>query len=163
MRESSPINDQHAARDERADVNEAIADASSTDVDERRRASRIRRKVATQMVPWSLGQAPTPVQVVLEDISETGIGIVHFEPIEKGRKFLVTVPRPNARSTVVECITVRCEQFGQQLYKIGLAASSKIEDVDETRKSMMVTSKRTKVLFIVFGIVSLIIAAIWPL
>jgi hypothetical protein len=161
MRESSGIVEQ---RDDRADAVAAIeaASAPASASAERRRDSRIHRKVATQMVPWSMGVSPVPFGVVIEDISESGIGIIHTEPIHPGRKFLITVPRAYLGSMVVECTAVRCEQRGR-LYKIGLASSSRIEHVEKTRESMTITTKRTKLLFLAFGIVGLAIAALWPM
>jgi len=73
------------------------------------------------------------------------------------------VPRAYASSMVIECTTVRCEQRGQRLYKIGLAATTPIDDPGQTRKAMTLTSRRTKFLFLAFGLVSLVIVAIWPL
>jgi hypothetical protein len=149
-------------RDDRTDMIGAIEDANS-DASERRRADRIRRKVATQMVPWSIGTSPVPFQVVIEDISETGIGVIHTEPIETGKRYLVTVPRAYVDPIIIECTAVRCEQRGQRLYKIGLAATTKIEHVEQTKRTMTLTTPRTKFLFLIFGAIGLAIAAFWPL
>jgi hypothetical protein len=164
MRESSGIIEQ---RDDRADAIAAIEDAHAylapSGPRDRRQNGRIRRKVATQMVPWSMGVAPVPFGVVIEDISESGIGILHTEPIHPGRRYRLTVPRALMGSVVVECTVVRCEQRGQKLYKIGLSSATPIEHVEKTRASMTLTSPRTKLLFLAFGIVGLAIAAFWPM
>jgi len=77
-------------RDDRLDVIAAIEEANESP--ERRRATRIRRKIATQMTPWQVGTAAVPFGVVIEDISETGVGIVHSTGFEVGSTFLLTVP-----------------------------------------------------------------------
>ena len=148
-------------RDDREDAIAAIEQAEESD--ERRRASRIRRKVATQMVPWKLGVPATPFGVVIEDISETGVGIVHSEALPAGMTYQLTVPRARMHPVVVQCTTVRCEQREDRLYKIGLRAASKIEHVDQAKKAMLLTSKRTRLLFLAFGLVGIIVAAVVPL
>ncbi len=148
-------------RDERLDVIAAIDDATQSN--ERRRANRIRRRVATQMSPWMLGVPAVPFGVVIEDISETGVGIVHSEPLELDRKYLLTVPRKFHGPIIIECTAVRCEPQGHGLWKIGLEASDKIEHVEHTQAEMTVTSRRTKMLFLAFGIIGLAIAAFMPL
>lgn len=146
-------------QDERLDVMAAIEEASG----ERRRAMRIKRKIATQMTPWQVGVSAVPFQVVIEDISETGVGIVHSEAIAAGAKFLLTVPRRYHGPQVVECKVVRCEQRGHGLFSIGLEACQRIEHVEQTKMEMRVTSVRTRVLFLVFGLVGLGIAIFVPL
>ena len=150
-------------RDDRADMINAIEDASAPELSARRAADRIRRKVATQMVPWSVGMSPVPVQVVIEDISETAIGVIHSEPVEPGRKFLITVPRAYMDPIVIEGAATRCEQRGQRLYKIWLASTTPIEHVEQAKQSMTLTTPRTKFLFLIFGAISLAIAAFWPI
>ncbi|HEX8525003.1 MAG TPA: PilZ domain-containing protein [Tepidisphaeraceae bacterium] len=148
-------------RDDRSDVMAAIEDASAGA--ERRRAMRIRRKIATQMTPWEVGVPTIPFQVIIDDISETGVGIVHSERIEVGKKFVLTVPRKYQEPQVVECKVVRCESAGHGLHKVGLEACARIEHVEQTKAEMRVTSTRTRVLFLFFGIIGLAIAAFVPL
>ena len=148
-------------RDDREDAIAAIEQAEGGA--ERRRASRIRRKVATQMVPWKLGVPATPFGVVIEDISETGVGIVHGEPLPVGMTYQLTVPRARMNPIVVHCETVRCERREDGLYKVGLKAGSKIEHIEQAKKSLMLTSKRTRLLFLAFGVVGIIVAAVVPL
>jgi hypothetical protein len=149
-------------RDERQDVMDAIEDAS-TDQKDRRRSLRIRRKVSTQMTPWTVGTAAVPFGVIIEDISETGVGIVHSEAIELGKKFLLTVPRRYHGPLVIECVAVRCEPRGHNLFSIGMESAHKIEHVEQTKATMRLTSKQTRMLFLAFGVVGLLIAAFVPL
>src|SRR5438552_815980 len=66
---------------------------SSHDGGERRRAPRVRRKFVSQMTPWAAGHASVPFEVVIEDMSETGVGVLHATPLEIGLRHLLTVPR----------------------------------------------------------------------
>ncbi len=94
-------------QDDRLDMLSAIDVA--TGAQDRRRALRIKRKVATQMTPWNVGTSAIPFSVIIEDISETGIALVHSEPLAMGSKFLVTVPRKYHGPQVVECRVIRCD------------------------------------------------------
>ena len=147
-------------RDDRLDVIAAIEEAESPD---RRRATRITRKVATQMTPWQVGTAAVPFGIVIEDISETGVGIIHTAPLDIDASFLLTVPRAYHGAIIIECKVVRCEKRGNGLFKIGLAARQRIEHVEQTRRQMTITSRRTKILFLLFGVVGIAVAALVPL
>jgi hypothetical protein len=147
--------------DERLDVLAAIDEATSPH--DRRRASRIKRKVATQMTPWSVGVAAVPIGIVIEDISESGVAVVHSEPLPEGSKFLVTVPRKYHGPQVVECDVVRCEPRGGRLFTIGMRATQRIEHIEHAKAEMTLTSRRTRLLFLTFGIISLCVAMFMPL
>src|SRR5215213_6985983 len=88
---------------------------------ERRRAVRFKRKFVSQMTPWSAGQAAVPFQVVIEDISDAGVGILHSEELEIGRRHLLTVPRDGQRPVIRQFTVVRCEKRFDGLYTIGLS------------------------------------------
>ena len=130
---------------------------------ERRRAARITRKVATQMVPWQVGRAATPFGVIIEDISETGVGIIHSEALEEGAKYLLTVPRAASKPVTIQCEVVRCERRGEHSFNIGLVAGEKIKDPEGTKRAMRLTSGRTRLLFMLFGVVGLLVAVLVPL
>ena len=148
-------------RDDRLDMIAAIEQAENAS--ERRRANRITRKVATQMTPWQVGTAAVPFGVVIDDISETGVGILHTAELPVDGKFLLTVPRAYHGAIIIECKVVRCEKRSNGLYKIGVAASQRIEHVEQTRDIMRVTSRRTKILFLAFGVIGIAVAALIPL
>src|SRR3954469_17801307 len=80
---------------------------------DRRRATRVKRKFVTQMTPWAPGYASVPFEVVIEDVSDAGVGIVHDRPLEIGVCHLLTVPRDGAKPIVLEYLVVRCEQTGE--------------------------------------------------
>ena len=132
---------------------------------DRRRATRLRQKFVTQMTPWAAGHASVPFEVVIADISELGIGIIHDEPLEIGLRHLLTVPQghqDSGKSILMEYIVVRCERRGDGSYCIGLEKSLARDSVDEPIGRRCV-SERVKLLFLLFGIFGLLIAAFAPL
>jgi hypothetical protein len=127
---------------------------------ERRRAVRFKRKFVSQMTPWSAGQAAVPFQVVIEDISDHGIGILHSEPLEVGVRHLLTVPREVGRAVIRQVTVIRCDRRFDGLYSIGLET----ENVSPPPKAQRpLASRKTKILFLLFGIVGLLIVTFMPL
>ncbi len=128
---------------------------------ERRRTHRTHKKFVTHMTPWAAGHAAVPFEVVIEDISEEGIGLRHHRALELGVHHLLTVPLDDTRSVVREYVVVRCEQRGEESYAIGLSHAPGHAWPQEPPRR--VTSKHTKLLFIAFGIAGLLTAAFIPL
>src|SRR5690242_15542655 len=56
---------------------------------DRRRASRAKQKFVTQMTPWSPGVPSIPFEVILDDISETGAGVLVERPCQLGMRYLL--------------------------------------------------------------------------
>src|SRR3954462_8434393 len=75
---------------------------------DRRRATRQNQKFVTQMTPWAPGHASVPFEIVINDISENGLGIIHAQPLELGRLHLVSVPRADGKKPLtLEYLVVR--------------------------------------------------------
>jgi hypothetical protein len=151
----------NVTHDDCSDVIAAVQTAQESP--ERRRASRIKRKIATQMTAWEVGRAPEAFGVVIEDISETGVGIIHSEALAVGGKYLLTVPRALTKPVIVECTVARCQKSGQRTWNIGLAACDRIDDPRLSRKALRLTSTRTRLLFVLFGLTGLAVALFVPL
>ena len=130
---------------------------------DRRRATRVKRKFVTQMTPWSAGYASVPFDVVIEDMSDDGVGIVHDRPIEIGVRHLLTVPRDGAKPIVLEYLVVRCVQKGENQYHIGLECAVHAGTPLVQLPVRRVVSPTLKTLFLLFGIFGLLIAAFAPL
>jgi hypothetical protein len=146
--------DEQEARDERM-----IAAAVQA---ERRRAERTRRKFVTQMTPWAPGVPSVPFDVVIEDLSESGVGLVHDQPLSIGVPHLLTVPRgDDNRSIIREYVVVRCGQRNDGKYSIGLEVSVARGSAPPPAKRVM--SKNVKLLFLALGIVGLLAATFIPL
>jgi hypothetical protein len=87
---------------------------------DRRCASRVKHKFVTQMTPWEPGRPPVPFDVIIDDISETGIGLIHHQPIELGLRHLLTVPRAQGKPVTREYVIARCDRRPDGHYAIGL-------------------------------------------
>src|SRR5437016_14335809 len=78
---------------------------------DRRRATRLKQKFVTQMTPWAAGHASVPFEVVINDISDMGVGILHDQPLELGLRHLLSVPREDGKKPLThEYIVVRCDR-----------------------------------------------------
>jgi len=129
---------------------------------DRRRSTRQNQKFVTQMTPWAAGHASVPFEVVINDMSEYGLGIIHDQPLEIGLRHLVAVPRADGKKpTTLEYLVVRCERRSEGNYSIGLERSIARDSIDIPAKR--VVSERVKLLFLLFGIFGLLIAAFAPL
>jgi hypothetical protein len=149
----NPIDDQEQ-RDERAIA--AVA------LEERRRAERIKRKFVTQMTPWAPGVPSVPFEVVIEDISKTGVGLVHDVPMTPGLRHLLTVPTDEGGSIIREFVVVRCDARADGKYAVGLEVSA-ARNVDEKKPKKSVVGSNVKLLFLALGIVGLLAATFIPL
>jgi len=129
---------------------------------DRRCATRQHQKFVTQMTPWAAGHASVPFDVVINDMSEYGLGIIHDQPLKIGLRHLVNVPSPDGKKPVtMEFIVVRTERRSDGNYTIGLERSIAHDSIDLPAKR--VVSEQVKLLFLLFGIFGLLIAFFAPL
>ena len=130
---------------------------------ERRRAERTKRKFVTQMTPWTPGVPSVPFEVVIEDISGTGVGLVHDAPLSLGVPHLLTVPRGDEGGSIMrEFVVIRCNIRTDGKYAIGLELSS-ARPSEERKPKKRIMSANVKLLFLALGIVGLITATFIPL
>ncbi len=130
---------------------------------ERRRASRIKRKFITQATLWAPGHPSVPFDVIIEDISESGAGLLHDRAMDIGLPLLLTVPTDDdGHSKLRQYIVARCTLRHDSKYAIGLELNAAAPDHNPIEPKR-VCSKRLKLLFLLFGIFGLIIAAFAPL
>jgi hypothetical protein len=135
-------------------------------MEERRRAERTKRKFVTQVTPWAPGVPSVPFDVVIEDISDTGAGLVHDQPLSIGVPHLLTVPRGDeGRSIIREYIVIRCAQRPDGKYSIDLEASLArgSSTISATTPAKRVMGKNIKLLFLALGVVGLLAATFIPL
>jgi hypothetical protein len=131
---------------------------------DRRRANRTRHKFITQMTPWSPGHPSIPFEVILEDISETGVGLIHSSPLEMGLRHLLTVPQGAQDKPIMrEYQVCRCDRRSDGNYSIGLILASAADAPGAPPARKRITSQRTKILFLIFGIVGLLVVTFCPL
>ena len=119
------------------------------------------RKFVSQMTPWAAGVASVPLEVVIDNISETGIGLVHGQALPLCMRYQVTVPKGDGHTVMREYVVVRCDQRGDGNFAIGLEQSIERASVDEEPRR--ITTSTTKLLFLLFGIFGLLIAVFAPM
>ena len=131
---------------------------------DRRCSPRLQRKFVSQMTPWAPGVASVPFEVVIEDISDTGVGLVYSYPLPLGMRYQLAVPLDDQKQVIREFVVMRCYRRSDGNYSIGVQQSVAPPSADEDpAPPRRVCSSRTKLLFLLFGIFGLIIAIFAPL
>jgi len=138
---------------------------------ERRRACRIRHRVVARIAPWN-GRRPRgdALQVTIEDFSTTGVGLVHTQALRQGDRYLLEVPRADKKPIWVVLRVARCLPMDDGTYGVGLEAIELLDAstfngnpfaviANLSRTAVRVTTRRTKVLFLMFGIFGICVAA----
>jgi hypothetical protein len=105
--------------DQNSQVHMALVEAH-VDSD-RRRTQRIRQRCIAEISPWHGNRAGTAFGVQIEDISTTGVGIVHSDRLKLGRQYLLEIPRPEQRPLSVVFTVVRCSETAGGLFNVQLA------------------------------------------
>jgi hypothetical protein len=137
---------------------------------ERRRACRVKHKVPAKLVPWRRGKPAggAPLDVTIEDFSTTGVGLIYTEPLKENQQYLLEVPRPQNKPMWVVLRVVRSLPMDDGTFGVGLEASELLDPAtfetnpftdqnDRSRKSAM--PKRMKIIFLLFGIAGISVAA----
>ena len=104
--------------DQASQVHMALAEAH-VEVD-RRRSQRIRVHCPAEISPWHGDRAGTAFGVTIEDISTTGVGIVHNDRLKVGRQYLLEIPRPEQQPLAVVFTVIRCSKTAGGLFTIEL-------------------------------------------
>ena len=108
------------------------------DAADRRKAIRVPHCAPFVLRPLSdhsaAGGAETapPVTVVLQDLSATGLGIIHSDPLRLGDRYEVPLERQatGAAALSLVCTVVRCERLDDGLYSIGFEFNSSAATID---------------------------------
>src|SRR3954465_15733138 len=88
---------------------------------DRRASTRQRQMFVTQMTPWAAGHPSIPFEVILEDTSHSGAGVIGERPAKMGMRHLLMVPRAEGEKSVLyEYNVVRCDLRADGKYSIGL-------------------------------------------
>ena len=101
--------------------------AESAMVD-RRKCMRVPHAAAFQLRPLLNNGIGEPVTVVLQDLSATGMGIIHSHAMACGEQFQIPLSTATALSLI--CTVVRCEKMDEELYSIGFEFNSSAAAVD---------------------------------
>jgi hypothetical protein len=139
---------------------------------DRRMSARQRQMFVTQMTPWAAGHPSIPFEVILEDTSDTGAGVIGERPAKIGMRHLLMVPRAEGEKSVLhEYNVVRCDLRADGKYSIGLelivtaATPDGTGDADDSATSMPRVSNgsQLKLILLAFALVCLLVALFMPL
>ena len=89
---------------------------------ERRRAPRVRLDSEAELVVCPASSRTAPLKVQVRDVSATGVGILHDEPLPLGQKYVVREPTISRLASILFTV-VRTDRVGENRYSIGLHAS----------------------------------------
>lgn len=153
--------------DQRSELRLAFEEAYVPD--DRRRACRVKHRVEAKLAPFQGRKAP-PIEVTIEDFSTTGVGLIYRQPLKVGAKYLLEVPRPDLRPIWVLLTVARTRPMDDGTFGVGLEASEILdpgnfktnpftgENIQTGSCTMRAITKRTKILFLLFGIAGLSVA-----
>ncbi|MEA2707696.1 MAG: hypothetical protein QOF78_297 [Phycisphaerales bacterium] len=86
---------------------------------DRRLAQRFPLDSQAELVRCPSSSRTAPIKVKVKDISATGVGVLHTEPLPLGEKYVVKEPTISRRKSVLFTV-VRSDQIGEANYSIGL-------------------------------------------
>jgi len=86
---------------------------------ERRLATRFPLNSSAELIRVPSSSRAAPIKVKVKDVSATGVGVMHSEPLPLGEKYVVKEPTISRRKSVLFTV-VRADQVGENNYSIGL-------------------------------------------
>jgi len=87
---------------------------------DRRRSQRIRQPLQAEICEWHGNRAGAAFSVVVNDLSTTGVGILHNDRLKVGAKYLLEIPRPGQRPLSGLLNVVRCSESHGGLFHVQL-------------------------------------------
>jgi hypothetical protein len=87
---------------------------------ERRRATRVPLDAQAELMSVPSSSRTAPIKVKIKDVSATGVGVVHSEPLPLGQKYVVKESTTIAKRKSVLYTVVRADPIGDNSYSIGL-------------------------------------------
>jgi len=108
-----------------AELQEAVQDAHS--FANRRRNPRFRYECNAEISPWENNRALTAFNVVIENLSTTGVGIRHTGRLKDGGTYLLEIPRPGKEPLRTMLTVVRCEQNDGGWFDVEMAPDEVLE------------------------------------
>ena len=86
---------------------------------DRRRATRVPLDSQAELIRVPSSSRTAPIKVQVKDVSATGVGVMHTEPLPLGGKYVVKEPTISKRKSVLFTV-VRADAVGENRYSIGL-------------------------------------------
>ena len=117
--------------------------------DDRRRSPRATYRVVFNLRPLLAGgKVGAPVEVILQDLSLVGMGIIHSAAMRRGDQYQVPLERgeaggnsagdgadPGEPLSLIATV-MRCEQLDDGLFNIGFEFNSSVAAVDEGSRQL---------------------------
>ena len=126
---------------------------------DRRRDLRVKHQASAEICELKRNKQGLPFRVQIEDFSPGGVGLVHGMELPEGTQYVLKVPRPEMEDLNVLLTVVRCRPQDDGNFQIGMELSSVIDRqvlsqfVGNLQRAQRITSRRTKILLLVLGIV----------
>ena len=108
--------------------------AESAMVD-RRKSVRVPHQAAFNIRPILSDGVGKPILVVLQDLSATGMGIIHSQPMGCGEQYQIPLDAGSSLSLV--CTVVRCEKMDEDLYSVGFEFNSCAAAIEAGSRQLM--------------------------
>jgi hypothetical protein len=104
---------------------------------DRRRFPRIPHRAAFHVRPLLNDGVGVPIEVVLQDLSAAGMGVIHSQAMRVGDQYQVPLTREGAAEPLsLVCTVVRCERMDDELFSIGFEFNSPAAAVDEGSRQL---------------------------
>lgn len=109
---------------------------SDTATLDRRKHPRVPHKANFGLRPLLPDGVAAPIDVVLADLSTSGLGVLHSVPLRVGDQFQIPLTRELPEKLTLICTCVRCEKLDEELYSIGFEFNSSPAAVDEGSRQL---------------------------
>ena len=97
---------------------------------DRRAAVRVPHRASFDIRPLLHdGMGPT-ITVILQDLSISGMGVLHSTPLPFGQQYQIPLQRGFGESLSLVCTVVRCDQLDEGLFSVGFEFNSSAAAVD---------------------------------
>ena len=103
------------------------AESAMTD---RRKALRVPHRASFDIRPLLNDGIGAVVTVILQDLSVSGMGVLHSAPLRMGQQYQIPLQRGFGEALSLVCTVVRCEQLDEGLFSIGFEFNSSAAAVD---------------------------------
>jgi len=139
---------------------------------DRRTSPRQKQMFVTQMTPWAPGHSSIPFEVIVEDTSDNGAGVIGERPCKIGLRHLLMVPRASGERPVMrEYIVVRCDLRPDGKYMIGLEQIAGMpggeamdpQAADAPAATRPSNGSQLKLILLAVALVGLLVALFMPL
>ena len=103
---------------------------------DRRRTVRVPHRASFDIRPLLNDGMGTAITVILQDLSVSGVGVLHSQALEMGQQYQIPLERNFGESLSLICTVVRCEQLDEGLYSIGFEFNSPAAAVDAASRQL---------------------------